>query len=483
VKAGPKAAPTAEPLTFEDLPASGADRVIGFVEAYCVIPHGKGARRHMVLRSWQREIVRGLFDEPRPRQGLLSIPRGNGKTTLAAALALFGLFADNEDSAQVLCVASDERQAAILFRTARRMVELEPRLLDACQIFQDQLHVPSTDGTLRPLPAESSALLGWNPSLLIVDELAVVVEKVWESASGAAGKRERSLTLAISTPPESIDSVMFALAEYGRDGDDPSFYYREFSAPADCLLDDEDAWAIANPALGDFLALDAMRTVRHTMRESTFRRQRLGQAVYGSETWISTEAWKAAADPERVIEDGEEVCLGFDGSFNRDGTALVMISCSRPHHLQILGLWEKTPEDRADWKVSTSEVENAIRDAFRRYRVRAAAADPSWWMQTLETLAAEGVPVVEFRPSSSRMVGSTERFYKAIVDGDLTHSGELDLTRHVLNCTLKMTPSGPRVMKESKQSTRHVDLAIAAVLAFDQAALVTPETVPLVAWS
>ena len=100
----------------------------------------------------------------------------------------------------------------------------------------------------------------------------------------------------------------------------------------------------------------------------------------------------------------------------------------------------------------------------------------------METLAAEGLSVVEFRPSSSRMVGASERLYKAIVNGDLTHSGELDLTRHISNAVLKMTPSGPRVMKESKQSTRHVDLAIAAILAFDQAAQVTPERVPLVAW-
>jgi len=482
MKAGPKAAPTAEPLTFDDLPPSGGDRVIAFIEAYVRVPSGKGVKRPLLLRPWQKQLIHGLFDEPRPRQGLLSLPRGNGKTTLAAALALYGLFADGEESPQVLAVASDERQAGILFRTCRRMVELEPRLLECCQVFQDQLVVPFTDGVLRPLPAEPSALLGWNPSLCIVDELAVVTERTWESASGASGKREHSLTLAISTPPESIDSVMYELVEHGRDGDDPSFYFREFSAPADCLLDDEAAWAVANPALGDFLAIDAMRAVRRTMRESTFRRQRLGQSVFGAESWITTEQWKAAADPEQEIPDGAEVTLGFDGSFTRDGTALVAVSCSRPSHLVVVELWEKTPADGPDWRVSSAAVERTIRACCERWQVRAVVCDPSWWAQTMETLAAEGLPMVEFRPSSSRMVSSTERFYKAIVNGDLTHSGELDLTRHVANAVLKMTPSGPRVMKESKQSTRHVDLAIAAILAFDQAAQVTPEAEPWVSW-
>ncbi len=482
MKAGPKAAPTAEPLTFEDLPASGGDRVVAFIEQYIVLPHGRGAKRPLALRPWQQRIIHGLFDEPRPRQGLLSLPRGNGKTTLAAAIALYALFGDGEDSAQVLCVASDERQAAILFRTARRMIELEPRLLDRCQVFQDQIVVPSSDGVLRPLPAESAALLGWNPSLCVVDELAVVTERVWEAVSGAAGKRERSLTLAISTPPESVDSVMYGLAELGRDADDPSFYFQEFSAPADCLIDDERAWAVANPALGDFLAIDAMRSVLRTMRESTFRRARLGQSVFGSESWISTEQWKAAAAPDQEIPEGAAVCLGFDGSFSRDGTALVAVSCARPHHLQIVDLWEKTSDDGPAWRVSTADVEQAIRDACTTYQVRAIVADPSWWAQTMQTLAGEGLPVVEFRPNSSRMITASERFYKAICDGDLSHSGERDLTRHISNAVLRMTPSGPRVMKESKQSTRHVDLAIAAILAYDQAAQVAPERTPLIAF-
>ena len=64
----------------------------------------------MQLRPWQREIVHELFDDPRPRHGLVAIPRGNGKSTLAAALALYGLLADGVEGAQVLCVASDQRK-------------------------------------------------------------------------------------------------------------------------------------------------------------------------------------------------------------------------------------------------------------------------------------------------------------------------------------------------------------------------------------
>jgi phage terminase large subunit-like protein len=133
---GPKAPLTAPPLDLRRLPKRGGSRAIAFVERYVTVPKGTGARRRLRLRPWQREIVHGLLDEPRPRQGLVSIPAGNGKSTLAAALGLYGLLADRVEGAQVICVASDERQARIIQNTARRMVELDPALYARVQIYK-----------------------------------------------------------------------------------------------------------------------------------------------------------------------------------------------------------------------------------------------------------------------------------------------------------------------------------------------------------
>lgn len=224
MRAGPKQEITAGPLDLSALPEWGGDRVIAFCDEFLKVPKGKGAREQFQLRDWQKEIVLGLFDDPRPRQGLVSIPRGNGKSTLAAALGLYGLFADEVEGAQVLCVASDERQARIVFNSARRMVQLDSRLEERCHIFQDRLYVPDTDSSLYPLPAEPGALQGFDPSLAIVDELHVVTEAVWEAVSLAAGKRDRSLTLAISTPAADSDSVMFRLVELGRSAIDNTYH-------------------------------------------------------------------------------------------------------------------------------------------------------------------------------------------------------------------------------------------------------------------
>jgi phage terminase large subunit-like protein len=473
VKAGPKGTPTAQPLDLRRLPRRGGSRAIAFVERYVTLPKGTGARRRMKLRPWQKSIVHGLLDEPRPRQGLVSIPAGNGKSTLAAALGLYGLLADRVEGAQVICVASDERQARIILNTARRMVELEPALYARVQIYADHLGEPHTDSTLFALPADPGALQGWDPSMAIVDELHVVTDDTFEAMAARAGKREESLLLAISTPPRiGDDGVMRRLVDHGRAGQDPSFYFREFAAPAGCALDDEAAWAEGNPALDDFLHRDALRaTLPPKMRENAFRRYRLGQWVSLDGAWLPDGAWAACADSMHAdrIPDGADVVLGFDGSFSGDCTALVAVTVADRPHVHLVRLWE-APEGSRDWRVPIVEVEDEIRAACRRWRVQEVAADPYRWARSLELLDGEGVPVGEYPQGPARMGPATSRFYGAVVDRLLTQDGSAALARHVGNAILKEDSRGGRLSKEHKDSRRRIDAAVAAVMALDRAA-------------
>jgi phage terminase large subunit-like protein len=222
VRAGPKAAVDDSPLPWRPRKTGGA-RVVAFVERFVVVPKGTGARRPMRVRPFQRRLICDVFDPPRPRLGLWSLPRGNGKSALASALGLYGLHGDDVEGASVVVVASDERQAGIVFRTAVRMTELSPELLARTQVFQDRPYVPRTGSEFRVLPAEPKRLEGPDPSLAIVDEIGVVDRRVWEVVASASGKRDLSLVLAIGTPsPDGPDSVMWTLREAGLEGGDPS---------------------------------------------------------------------------------------------------------------------------------------------------------------------------------------------------------------------------------------------------------------------
>ncbi|BBY47750.1 terminase [Mycolicibacterium arabiense] len=467
MRAGPKGSVAVAPLQFRRWPRDRAKRRERFIREFLTVPRGHGVGKPFRLRDFQREIVRGAFAEG-VRTALVSIPRANGKTMLAAALALAELFV-GPPSAEVLVVASDQRQANITFRYAKRMVELNPILAERVQVYADRLYLPENDATLLPLPAEPGALHGHDPSLLIVDELHVVTEGVWEAITSMAGKRPESLTLAISTPASSADSVMWRLVEHGRRGDDPSFYLREFAAPVNCDADDREAWRIANPALScenPFLAEDGIASVRKTLREPVFRQLRLGQWVSGVDSWLPFGAWDACCE-ERSIRG--PIVAGFDGSASGDSTALV--GCTMDGHLFLIGLWEN--DGTPDYRVPREEVSNAVDVMFDRYEVLSLACDPWGWRSEIDAWGKRHGEkrVVEYNTGFvGRMAPATDRLYQAIVDGTVTHDGDPRLAAHVEHCVARPTPQGDVIVKDKRGSPRKIDAAVAAIIAFDRRA-------------
>ena len=469
MRAGPKGAVEVDPLDLSHYRGGRAARRVKFIGEYLRTPKGVGAHEPFKLRPFQRDIVASVFAAG-VRTGLVSIPRGNGKSALAAALGLAEMFV-GPDSAEVLCVASDMRQAQIILRMARRMVELTPELAERVQVYADRLVLPENDAVLLPLPAEPGALHGHDPSLLIVDELHVVTEAVWEAVTSVAGKRPQSLTLAISTPASSPDSVMWRLVEHGRRDDDPTFVLREYAAPEGCAADDRKAWRIANPALAckrPFLAEDGLAAARRTLREPVFRQLRLGQWAAGVDSWLPFGLWETRAF-DRDVAPRERVVLAFDGSASGDSTALV--GCTLDGHLWVEGLWQNPGDPR--WRVPREDVSTAVDAAFARYDVAELACDPWGWRSEIEQWAKRHGErrVIEWNTANaSRMAPATDRLYQAVVDRTVTHDGDQRLAAHIAHCVAKRTPMGDLVSKDKRGSPRKIDAAVAAIVAYDRAA-------------
>ncbi|BCP05630.1 hypothetical protein MINTM019_30860 [Mycobacterium paraintracellulare] len=396
---------------------------------------------------------------------------------LAAALGLAEMFV-GPPSAEVLVVASDQRQANITLRYAKRMVELNPVLEERVQVYADRLYLPENDATLLPLPAEPGALHGHDPSLMVVDELHVVTEDVWEAVTSVAGKRPQSLTLAISTPAASPDSVMWRLVEHGRARADPAFSFTEFAAPEGCAVDDRAAWRVANPALScrePFLSEDGLDAVLRTIREPVFRQLRLGQWVTGVESWLPWGAWPACESP-RTITPGERVVLAFDGSASGDSTALV--GATLDGHLWVEGLWENPGDPR--WRVPRETVSAAVDLAFHRYDVVELACDPWGWRSEIEAWAKRYGErrVIEWNTATAaRMAPATDRLYQAVVTKAVTHDGDERLASHIAHCVAKPTPMGDLVSKDKRGSPRKIDAAVAAIVAYDRAAYHATRTI------
>lgn len=469
LKAGPKAPVTAEPLSFKGWPADRAKRRMRFIGKYVVVPKGRGALGPFRLRLWQRAIITGCYADG-IRTALVSLPRANGKSALAAALAVAELFV-GPPSAEVLVVASDQRQANIVLNMAKRMIALNPELAERTQVYADKIVVPENDATMIALPADPAALHGWDPSLLIVDELHVVTEAVWEAVTSVSGKRPESTVLAISTPATSADSIMWRLVEHGRSGQDPAFYLREFAAPDGCAKDDRAAWKLANPALGDFLAEDGLAAAARTLREPVFRQLRLGQWVKSAGAWLPFGAWDECRDAARVVAPGERVVLAFDGSASGDSTALVGATVGPKPHVFTVEVWENPGDPQ--WRVPRADVDMAIDLAFSTFDVAELAADPWGWRSELEAWAKRHGEkrVVEFNTGFLKRMGpATDRAYQAVVEQTLTHDGDHRLAAHLAHAVAKRTPVGDVIVKDARTSPRKIDAAVAFIIALDRAA-------------
>lgn len=185
---------------------------------------------------------------------------------------------------------------------------------------------------------------------------------------------------------------------------------------------------------------------------------------------------EACEDIGVTIERGAEACLGFDGSFDNDSTALVVVSCGPTPRIEVVQCWEKPPEAAQDWAVPVLDVEATIREACRRWQVREIVCDPFRWARTYQILEDEELPIVEYPQSPARMTPATQRFFEAVMNRCLTHSGDPRLARHIGNAVLKVDTRGQRITKENKKSGRRIDLAVAAVMAFDRASVTPPQS-------
>lgn len=471
MKAGPKGKVDETPLPMPEFDKR-SEAFRHFAATYVNVPKGTGAGGRLRLRDWQVDLVSSILDpDPQPRLGAWMMPRGQGKTTLLAALGLFDLFTGAE-GANVDIVATDERQAMIALRTAHRMVELEPELADRAHLYQKQLRVPARGALMQLHSAEPKHLEGLDPSFAIVDEVGVVDRRVWEVMLLAAGKRDSSICLGIGTPgPDPDDSVLLEMREYGLSHpDDATFIYREHSAAAflDHPVDCEHCWELANPALDDFLHRDALRAMLPPKtRESTYRRARLCQFVTDTDgRFLPSGLWDTLGTGE-PIKDGAKVVLALDGSFNGDATALVAATVSRTPHLDVIGLWEP-PKDDPDYRVPVMDVEAAIHAACKQFKVVEVTADPYRWTRSLQALEADGVPVSEFPQSATRMGAATSDFYKAALSSSITHSGNERLARHITNAVVTDDARGVRLRKDRRNGGR-IDLAVAALMALSRA--------------
>lgn len=458
------------------------------------------------LERWQIEMFGEAlaFDVagwPYWQSVVLILPRKNGKTTLLAGLAVYRLLT-SDGSPEILLAASSDKQAGRLFDAAATFCRRDKMLASLVRVRDYLGEILREDGLGRMLRMSSDPqrLHGYNASLVIPDELAQWVtpslRKAYAALTSGGGARKSPQTFSITTAGEAseretsilgriLDSALEQGEVESRPGLDICRMHEarmlvyNYSAPT---IDPHDvaAMKLANPA--SWITEDYLRRQAENPELSDAEVLQLHGCVWaaGSDTWLPAGAWAACADRTRSVADGTDICLGFDGSYNNDSTALVATTIEEVPHIFVVGAWER-PARALDWRVPREEVDMFVSDAFQRWNVVEMPCDPPGWHREIDEWAETfgTPPIVEYLTAQrTQMARACSKFYSAVVNHKLTHDGDRRLARHIANARTKETADGAYITKDGRNSPRKIDLAVAAVIAHDRAT----ERAPVEPW-
>lgn len=475
------------PVASSDLKRSRGEHVIDFAEALCTITKDSiagNAGQPLIFRDWQKQLTTHLFAE-QPNgllthgRALVGLPRKNGKSAWLASLVLehliFGVSGGEAYSA-----AADKEQSKIIFNTVRDMVKNQPELADILTVYRDSIYNPKNGSVYRALSSEAFTKEGLSATFVAFDELhAQQNRELFDVLSLSMGARKEGMLVAITTAgvktdPSGKDSICYQLYQYGLKvaaGEivDPNFFFAWWEPKSE--KDDyrlEKTWRDSNPGYDDIVSKDSFESSIKLTPEAEFKTKRLNIWTSTSDAWLPHGAWDAVAR-EREVEDGTDVVLGFDGSFNGDCTAIIGVTVEEIPHIFPIAVWEKPDGEGADWKIPIETVEEAIRQAATKYQVLEVCCDPYRWARSMQVLEDEGLPIVTFPQTATRMTPATTRFFEAVVNKNITHSPDPQFARHVAACTLKVDQRGSRLAKEKRGSSRRIDMAVASVMALERA--------------
>ena len=462
------------------------DRVANFIESFVTLG-GSFLGEPFELLPFQKEIIDDIYrtdDEGKRRHRLylLGLSRKSGKSQLASALAIYHLIADDADkSPLVVCAAGSRDQARLVFQEVSRCIKASPDLSEVCQVYRNEIRCDLNNGVLKVLSADHGINQGLNPTFVVIDEYHIHKnDELFNALTLGSATRNQPLCMVISTAGFDLDSPLGELYRLGRkvesgEVEDPSFGFTWYGPNDHEKYDhsDPETWERFNPAFNHFMNRSEMESAFNHTHESAFIRYRLNGWTATDNAWLESGVFDALKT-DRQLKPGDRIVIGVDAAWQNDASAIVACSVDQPHHLEILGLWEK-PDTAGGhsmgWRTPIHELKDTILEACERFSVVEIACDPWRLEETLANLAEMGLPVVEFSTNSvQRMTQATQLAFDKIINGELSHDGDPALIRHFNNAVLREDPKrGSRLTKERKGSHKKIDGAIASIIALHRA--------------
>jgi phage terminase large subunit-like protein len=512
-----------------------AGRVCRFVE---LLPHIKGplAGERLRLEPWQCFVLTTAFGWRRRdtggrrfRRAMIEVPRGQGKSALASAIALYGLAADGEAGAEVYSAATTSQQARIVFDVAKAMIRKRPSLVDTLGLVVRE-HViaqPKTNSVFVPLSREAGTKDGANLHMAVIDELHAHKRRdMYDVLETAMSKRLASLLWMITTAGEDTAGICYELRSYamqvlaGTVTDETYFAtiytLDEADDPAEPIKSGDLAtWRKANPNWGvsvqpdEFVAAARKAYALRGAAWGNFLRKHLGVWTTEGARWMPPAAWDACADPNLTEEQftrADPCTIGLDLASKIDIAAKVKLywrdlprasgEGSERHYYAFLraylpdaavdearhasyqswrdlGYIETTPGDVLDFEV----IKDGLRSDRDTGAVQSVAYDPFQATQLSSEMIAEGFPMVEVAKTFREYSAPMKEILALVLGGRLHHDGN-PVFRWMIGNVIERQDNKGNVFPRKDRPEDKIDAADALIMALSRAMLAVPTADP-----
>jgi phage terminase large subunit-like protein len=496
--------------------ASAGPDVLAWSEVVLVQPDGDNAGQPWRWRETQARFVCWWYavDEDGRylwRRAQIVLPKGSGKSPMAAALACCELagptrFVEWDDDGhpvmrahpsphvKLSALSMDQATDATL-GLAVSMLDNPVAALEISGLDVGLTRVRTRNGDLTSSTARAPSKEGLRPTSVVLDET-----HLWIQANGGHRLAETLRRGVAKTASRSLETSNMWVTGQGSVAEMTRTYAEAVRAGThtgdgvltwqpvgvcDDLSDPEQLRAALADLYADSPWIDVDRLCAEVTDSGTHpsdaRRYYLNQPASADDAWIRADQWHGCLDRSKPLEDGDTITIGFDGSRGRargnaDASALVAVRV-KDGHVELLGCWQAR-EGEKDWEVPESLVDAAVVEAFTRYRVVGFYADPAGWQsqlgaweqkfsRRLKVKASQDHPTHFWANRTHLMVRAFAAFEEAVTNGDLTHDGSYRLSEHVLNARRNPSPrAGLLISKEYPDSPRKIDAAVAATLAW-----------------
>jgi len=499
------------------------EQLCDFIEKNMVFGPGDLRGKPLELDDERRLLIWRLYEvfpkshekagRRRFKRAAISLPKGLGKTELAAIIAACELHPE----APVRCVGwtkggepigggvtdpyipmvayTQEQSDELAFSALRVMLE-QSYLKDDFDIGLERILRKRGDGRAEALSSNPNARDGARTTFAVLDETHrwVLPRQKHAHTVMQTNIPKRKIAdgwmLEVTTAPEpGAGSVAEGTMDYARavlDGrvtDSNLFFFHRQASDAHDLTTHDGRIAALEEASGAAVSWRDIDGIESLWRDpnadvSYLERVYCNRLVKGSTQAFDIERWKALANTPLEIRSHEPVTLGFDGSQSKDSTALIGTHVATGYQW-VVGLWERPtdPVQAENWKVPSAEVDETVAQAFKQFQVFRLYADPPYWRDWVSKWTGQYGEdrVHEWYTNRPRaMAAALEGFHTAITDGSVTHDGNADLTRHLGNSrrmNLSQVDEQGRplwvIQKERPDSPHKIDAAMAAVLSWE----------------